>query len=108
VGYSDDDDRPMLFPQVWGHTSGKLWLPVGESAIPAKFGFRLVNVTSRSKILVDCLRKPSSTEDAIEGLMAKKKNLAAQNGWLLFEFSDSQLKTELPECLDTIEPFLIY
>lgn len=105
---SDDDDRPMLFPQVWGHTSGKLWLPVGESAVPARFSFGLINVASRSKLLIECLRKSVSTDEALKSVMTRKKNLAAQHGWLLFEFTNSQVKSELQECLDAIAPFVTY
>jgi hypothetical protein len=35
--FTDNDDRPMLFPQVWGHTSGKLWLPVSEEQVLPAF-----------------------------------------------------------------------
>jgi len=106
---SDDGERPMLFPQVWGHTTGKMWIPSGDNtAFPAKFSFGLVNVASRSKILIQCLAKPSSVDAAAQSLLMEKRNLAAQGGWLLFEFSNSQVKDDMDGCFDTIEDFLSY
>jgi hypothetical protein len=105
---SNDDDRPMLFPQVWGHTTGKMWIPSNQTAFPAKFSFGLVNVTSRSKVLIQCLPKPSSIDAAAQSLLTEKRNLAAQGGWLLFEFSSSQVKNDQDSCFDAIEDFLTY
>jgi hypothetical protein len=107
-GLSNDDDRPMLFPQVWGHTTGKMWIPSNQTAFPAKFSFGLVNVTSRSKILIQSLPKPSSIDAAAETLLTEKRKLAAQGGWLLFEFSSSQVKDDLDSCFNVIEDFLTY
>jgi hypothetical protein len=104
----DDGDRPMLFPQVWGHTTGKMWIPSGDTAFPAKFSFGVVIVASRSKILIQCLAKPSSVDAAAQSLLMEKRNLAAQGGWLLFEFSNSQVKDDMDGCFDAIEDFLSY
>jgi hypothetical protein len=105
---SDDDDRPMLFPQVWGHTTGKMWIPSNAAAFPAKFSFGLVNVVSRSKILIQCLPKASSIDTSKQSMLTEKRNLATQNGWLLLEFSNSQVKNQLTGCFDSIEDFLTY
>jgi len=105
---SDDDDRPMLFPQVWGHTTGKMWITSNGTAFPAKFSFGLVNVVNRSKILIQCLPKASSIDTAKQSLLTEKRNVAAHNGWLLFEFSQSQVKDEPVKCLDSIDEFLTY
>lgn len=105
---SADGDRPMLFPQVWGHTTGKMWIPSNDRAFPAKFSFGLVNVVSRSKILIQCLPKPSSIDAAAQSLLTEKRNLAAQGGWLLFEFSNSQVKADVDGCFDAIHDFLGY
>jgi hypothetical protein len=107
-GLSNDDDRPMLFPQVWGHTTGKMWIPSNQTAFPAKFSFGLVDVTSRSKVLIQCLPKPSSIDAEAQSLLAEKRNLAAQGGWLLFEFPSSQVKSDLDSCFNVIEDFLTY
>jgi len=105
---SDDDDRPMLYPQVWGHTTGKMWIPSNGRRIPSKFSFGLVNVVSRSKILIQCFPEAPSIDTAKPSLLTEKRNIAAQNGWLLFEFSDSQVKNGFTECFDSIEDFLRY
>jgi len=106
---TDNEDRPMLFPRVWGHTPGKLWLEnADEKPFPATFSFGLVNVVGRSKVLIQCLPKPSSLDAAAKSLLARKRNLAAQAGWLLFEFSDSQLKDEMGNCFQMVEDFLNY
>jgi hypothetical protein len=106
---TDDEDRPMLFPQVFGHTTGKLFITDKQQrSFPAKFSFGLVNVASRSKVLIQCLPKASSIDDAAETLLTEKRRLADENGWLLFEFSNSQVKTGLSECFEVLEDFLTY
>jgi hypothetical protein len=106
---TDDGDRPMLFPQVFGHTTGKLFVTNGkESSFPAKFSFGLINVASRSKVLIQCLPKSSSIDAAAEALLTEKRKLADQGGWLLFEFSNSQVKNQLSECFKALEDFLTY
>ena len=81
---TDDLDRPMLFPQVWGHTSGKIWLPVSkDQAHPAFFSFGLVNVVSRIKVLIQCEPRPSELDADAKKVMKAKRNLAAQGGWLV-------------------------
>lgn len=105
---SDDDDRPMLFPQVWGHTTGKMWLPSNRTAYPATFSFGLVNVVSRSKVLIQCLPKSSAIDAETKSQLTKKRQLAAQNSWLLFEFSNSEVKDEMNGCFGAIEDFLSY
>lgn len=106
---TDEGDRPMLFPQVWGHTSGKLWLPVSkEQAFPAFFSFGLVNVVSRTKILIQCDPRPSELEAGVKKAMLTKQNLAAGEGWLVFQFSHDDITNNLPECFENIEDYLNY
>jgi hypothetical protein len=72
---TDEVDRPMLFPQVWGHTSGKLWLESGDKGFPAFFSFGLVNVVSRTKLLIQCEPEFSRlTRDWKERMNAKSSN----------------------------------
>jgi hypothetical protein len=106
---TDDEDRPMLFPQVWGHTTGKLWLQgSNERTFPAFFSFGLVNVVSRSKVLMQCEPKSSKLDADAKSVLAAKRNLAAGEGWLLFEFTASQLADDLSECFDAMEDCLHY
>jgi len=107
---TNDIDRPMLFPQVWGHTSGKLWLhiPTEIKPHPASFSFGIVNVVSRSKIVIQC--EISTTTPGIDAqkMMIEKRNLAARNGWLVFQFGRVQIENNLAECFDTIKDYLYY
>lgn len=104
-----DIDRPMLFPQVWGHTSGKLWLNIPQEAKPrpAIFSFGLVNVVSKSKVLIQC--DTQARHSVLEARkIVLKQNLAANNGWLVFQFGHAQINNNLTECFDTIKDYLYY
>jgi hypothetical protein len=106
---TDEEDRPMLFPQVWGHTSGKLWLPVPkEKAFPAFFSFGLINVLSRTKILIQCEPRPLKLDADAKKAMMTKRNLAANEDWLVFQFSHDDVADNLPECFESIENYLHY
>jgi hypothetical protein len=106
---TDEEDRPMLFPQVWGHTSGKLWLLVSkEKTIPAFFSFGLINVLTRTKIVIQCEPRPSQIDADAEKAMMIKRNLAANEGWLVFQFSYDDVRDNLPECFESIEDYLHY
>jgi len=108
-GLTEDTDRPMLFPQAWGHTSGKLWLPVSkEQAYPAFFSFGLVNVVSRTKVLIQCEPAPSDFDVDAKNKMMAKRNLAATHGWLVFQFSQAQIENKLDVCFQNIDDYLHY
>ncbi len=99
----------MLFPQVWGHTTGKLFVTdAQERTFPAKFSFGLVNVVSRSKLLIQCLPKSSSIDAAAQTLLTQKRELATKEGWLVFDFTNSQVKNDLTKCFEVLEDFLTY
>lgn len=107
--FTDEGDRPMLFPQVWGHTSGKLWLPASnERPFPAFFSFGLVNVMSRTKMLIECEPRPSEFDVDAKKTMITKRNLAANEGWLIFEFSHEDVTSNLQKRLESIEDYLNY
>jgi hypothetical protein len=105
---TDEVDRPMLFPQVWGHTSGKLWLESGDKAFPAFFSFGLVNVVSRTKLFIQCEPESSKVTPEWNEKMNAKQNLAAQGGWLVFRFSSHDVMNNLPNCFDRLEGYLTY
>jgi hypothetical protein len=96
------------FPRCGAHTTGELWLHSNETAFPAEFSFGLVNVVSRSKVLIQCLPKPSQLDAGAQSQLTQKRNLDVQNGWLLFEFSNSQLKDDMDACIDSLDEFLTY
>ncbi|HWG51101.1 MAG TPA: hypothetical protein VN669_15480 [Candidatus Acidoferrales bacterium] len=101
-------DRPMLFPQVWGHTSGKLWLESGDKAFPAFFSFGLINVVSRTKLLIQCEPKSSKVTPEWKEKMNAKQNLATQAGWLVFRFSDHEVIDNPQNCFDRLERYFTY
>jgi hypothetical protein len=105
---TDEVDRPMLFPQVWGHTSGKLWLESGDKMFPAFFSFGLVNVVSRTKLLIQCEPESSKVTPEWEENLNAKQNVAAQGGWLTFRFSNHEVINNLQNCFDRLEDYLIY
>jgi hypothetical protein len=99
----------MLFPQLWGHTTGKLWITdTKDRSFPATFSFGLVNVVSRSKVMIQCLPKTSSIDATVQALLTQKRELASGHGWLVFEFTNSRVKNELNECFDALEDFLTF
>lgn len=100
---SEDIDRPMLFPQVWGHTSGKLWLHT-----PAFFSFGLVNVLSRAKVLIECEPEPSKINGQWTEAMNSKRNLAVKGGWLAFQFSYDDVMINLRNCFERLGGHLAY
>ncbi len=107
-GLTDEVDGPMLFPQVWGHTSGKLWLESGDKAFPAFFSFGLVNVVSRTKLLIQCEPKSSEVTPDWKEQMNARQNLGAQGGWLVFRFSNHEVINNLQNCFERLEGYLTY
>ena len=80
-------------------------IPSNQTAFPAKFSFGLVTFTSKTTF--DPMpSKPSSIDAAALSLLAEKRNLAAQGGWLLFEFFSSQVKNEVDSCFNVIRTSL--
>jgi hypothetical protein len=74
--FSDDLNRPMLFAQVNGHTSGKFCLPTSkEESVPVHFDFGLVNVVKKSKILIECdSRRYHSDDERYQGDRDRQKH----------------------------------
>lgn len=106
---TDDTDRPMLFPQVWGHTSGKLWQKVSEDeAVPMHFDFGLVNVVKRTKTLIDCEPLHFHQGEARDQLERDRQNVAAKEGWLLHRFTYVDVMERLTSCFENLEDELYY
>lgn len=100
---SENLDRPMLFPQVWGHTSGKLWLHT-----PAFFSFGLINVLTRAKVLIECEPEPSKLDRQWKERMNSKKDLAEKNDWVLAQFSYDEVTDNLQNCFERLGGYLAY
>jgi hypothetical protein len=98
---ANDLDCPMLFPQVHGHTTGKLWLKVSEDkSIPLHFDFGLVNVMNKTKVLIEC----NGEIDLEDG----REAVAEEGGWWLYRFTSRQITNKLVECFEEIEDDLRY
>ena len=106
---SEDIDRPMLFPQVWGHTSGKLWLQTpNEKFFPAFFSFGLINVLNRAKLLIQCEPEASKIDGRWKEAMNLKRNLAVTGSWLVFQFSYDEVMNNLQSCFERLGGYLAY
>jgi hypothetical protein len=100
-GLTNDMDRPMLFPQVHGHTTGKLWLKITEDkSIPLHFDFGLVNVVNRTKLLIDCNGEAEREE--------RRETVAKDGGWSFYRFTSRQITNKIDECFEEIEDDLSY
>lgn len=106
---SESIDRPMLFPQVWGHTSGKLWIPTpNEKFFPAFFSFGLINVLSRAKLLIQCEPQPSKVDGRWKTTTSAKRDEAEGKGWLVFQFSYDDVMNNLHSCFKRLGGYLTY
>lgn len=103
-----NEDRPMLFPQVWGNTSGKIWRVIGERAFPEFFSFGLVNVRSRTKIAIQVEPEQSALGAATRKKLAAKRNLASKEDWLTFQFTHNDVTNHLPQVLDSLKEYMDY
>jgi hypothetical protein len=61
---SPSRDRPMLFPQVSGHTGGRFYLRITDHySTYIHFDFGLVNVLNKKKLLIECDSKRYHSKD---------------------------------------------
>jgi len=106
---TDDEDRPMLFPQVHGHTSGKFWLNISEKQVVAlHFDFGLINVVRKSKVLVECdSRKYHSAERQYQS-DRDRQNVAEKQGWSVRRFTYEDIMKRTTQCFDNLADDLAY
>jgi hypothetical protein len=106
---TDDMDRPMLFPQVQGHTSGKFWLNVSEKrVVPIHFDFGFINVVTRSKVLVECDSRKYHSDEARYQSDRDRQNVAAKGGWSVRRFTYEDIMKRTTQCFDNLVDDLSY
>jgi hypothetical protein len=97
-------DRPMLVPQVWGHTSGKLWSIENGKPFPTRFDFGLVNCDRRTKILIECDSVKYHSRSRAYQRDRVRQNLAEKNGWSVRRFTYSDVFERIDESLANLMP----
>jgi hypothetical protein len=93
-------DRPMLFPQVYGHTSGKMWS--ADLSFPIHFDFGLVNVVRKAKLLIECGSNRNRAEER------ERRQVAEENRWTVRHFEDSDINERAAETFESIKKYLSY
>jgi hypothetical protein len=106
---TNDTDRPMLFPQVHGHTSGKFWLPISkDDVIALHFDFGLINVEKRRKALVECDSRRYHSDDKRYQSDRDRQNVAEREGWSVRRFTYEDIMKRLDRCFENLEADLYY
>jgi hypothetical protein len=106
---TQETDRPMLFPQVQGHTSGKFWQKVSDDeVIPMHFDFGLVNVTTRAKALMECDSRRYHSQDQRYQADRDRQNIAEREGWSVRRFTYEDITGRVEYCLDNLCDHLFY
>lgn len=97
---AETTDRPMLFPKVMGHTSGKFFQHVSEGlAVPVFFDFGFVNVESKMKVLIDIIQRSVSSD--------YRESIADENGWQLKRFTNKQME-DPQKCIGMLKSDILY
>jgi len=104
-----DDDRPMLFPQVHGHTSGKFWQEISKNnVIPLHFDFGIVNALSREKIIVEIDSRRYHSNDQRYQADRDRQNIAELEGWSVRRFTYEDVMQRIEYCFENLGKTLKY
>lgn len=104
-----DKDRPALFPQVQGHTSGKFWqLNSQNETRPLHFDFGLVNVVSRQKLIIEIDSRRYHSHDQEYPADRDRQNIAEEAGWSVRRFTYQEVTQRIDHCFTNIGPHLYY
>ena len=104
-----DGDRPALFPQVHGHTSGKLWQPISQYEVtPLHFDFGLVNVVARQKLIIEIDSRRYHSHDQKYQADRERQNIAERAGWSVRRFTYQDVSERIDYCFTNIDPLLYY
>ncbi len=108
-------DRPMLFPQVGGHTNGLFYLavpdrthPSGYKHIRLHFDFGLVNVITRKKIIIECDSRSYHSTDKAYQADRDRQNVAEKLGWSVRRFTYEDVMSKLNVCFANLKEDLFY
>ena len=106
---TQETDRPMMFPQVQGHTSGKFWQKVSDDKVIAvHFDFGLVNVTTRAKVIIECDSRRYHSQDQRYQADRDRQNIAEREGWSARRFTYEDVTRKVDYCLDNLRDHLSY
>ena len=106
---SRDGNRPALFPQVHGHTSGKLWRPISQDdVIPLHFDFGLVNVVACQKLIIEIDSRRYHSHDEKYQADRDRQNIAEVAGWSVRRFTYQDVAERTDYCFTNIAPLLYY
>lgn len=104
-----DTDRPMLFPQVQGHTSGKFWQAISrEEVIPVHFDFGLVNTVTREKLIVEIDSQRYHSADPRYQADRDRQNIAEREGWSVRRYTYRDVMQRVSYCFSNLLPHLFY
>lgn len=104
-----DGDRPALFPQVHGHTSGKLCQPISQYEVtPLHFDFGLVNVVARQKLIIEIDSRRYHSHDQKYQADRDRQNIAERAGWSVRRFTYQDVSERIDYCFTNIDPLLYY
>ena len=105
----DLTDRPMLFPQVMGHTSGKFFQQISEDkSAPLHFDFGLINVVTRHKVLIECDSRRYHSQDRDYQADRDRQNIAERGGWSVRRFTYEDVMRKIDQCFENLQPDLFY
>ena len=109
MGVKLDKDRPALFPQVQGHTSGKFWqLNSQNETRPLHFDFGLVNVVSRQKLIIEIDSRRYHSHDQEYPADRDRQNIAEEAGWSVRRFTYQDVTQRIDHCFTNIGSHLYY
>jgi hypothetical protein len=104
-----DTDRPMLFPQVQGHTSGKFWQAISQDeTVPVHFDFGLVNVVSREKLIIEIDSRRYHSHDGRYQADRDRQNIAEREGWSVRRYTYQDVMWRIDYCFTNLAPHLYY
>jgi hypothetical protein len=108
--FSNSTDRPMLFPQVQGHSGSgtKFWLRTPRGTVPIHFDFGIVNVVTRKKILIECDSRRYHSKDWNYQNDRVRQNIAERAGWSVRRFTYEDVMHKLDYCFENLRPDLFY
>lgn len=104
---SDNLDRPMLFPQVSGHTSGKFWLTTESKAVPIHFDFGMINCETRAKIIIECDSRRYHSQDDAYQRDRTRQNVAERLEWSVRRFTYQDVMLSLDKVFANLEPHIL-
>lgn len=106
---TDATDRPLLVPQVHGHTSGKFWLEIARfKSIPLHFDFGLVNVVRQTKTVIEIDSRRYHSNAPEYQADRDRQNVASELGWAVRRYTYQDVTDRLEWCFGNLHRDLKY